>query len=86
MSGADRPLLEMADRLIALPPGSLLAARLLVQDERLALRLKARQFSSFGRLSDSVAKFGGGSLLTAVLLLLLGGRFETGVVATAAVP
>lgn len=82
-SGSDQPLLALADRLAGLSGGSRLAARLLVQEERLQLRLKARQFASLGRLFDAIAKFGGGSLLTAVLLLMLGGRIETGVIATA---
>lgn len=84
MSEDERPLLALAERLAELPAGPRRAARLIVQEERLILRHRARRASGLARLFDSVSKFGGGSLLTAVLLLILRGRLEVGVVVTAA--
>ncbi|HYJ82551.1 MAG TPA: hypothetical protein VEW26_06885 [Allosphingosinicella sp.] len=57
-----------------------LAERLRLRREILALRRYGHRSRSISRLSDGLAKFGGGSLLTATLLLLLQGTLTAGVV------
>ena len=52
-------------------------ARLFARAELLRQRFRGRRHASYGRLFDSLAKFGGGSLLTALVSLMLGGRYGT---------
>lgn len=60
------------------------SARVSFREEALLLRLQARHSQSVAKLADAMAKFGGGSLLTATLLLIIGGHAGTAAVATAA--
>ncbi len=48
------------------------------------LRQQSRRYLTGSKLADAVAKFGGGSLLTATLLLIVGGQAGTAIIATAA--
>ena len=59
------------------------AARLLVREEIVRQRFRSRLYSSYSKLFDSPAKFGGGSLLTAIVSLILGGRYGVPVLALA---
>jgi hypothetical protein len=61
-----------------------LAERLRLHNEALAFRQQGHRSRSASRLGDSLAKFGGGSLLTATLLLLIQGTLAAIVVGTAA--
>lgn len=58
-------------------------ARAQRRDEIADLRLKSRRTQGVIRLADAFAKIGGGSLLTATLLLLVNGQVTIPVVATA---
>ena len=58
-------------------------ARAAIIEEALLVRRQGRRFLTGARLADSVAKFGGGSLLTATLLLIIGGQAGPPILITA---
>jgi hypothetical protein len=76
-----RDLLEAARRVKA--SDDPLAERVRLRREVLACRRYGHRWRSASRFSDSIAKFGGGSLLTATLLLLIQGTIGAAVVGTA---
>lgn len=49
-------------------------ARAAIIEDALLSRRQARRLQTWARLADAVAKVGGGSLLTATLLLIFGGQ------------
>jgi hypothetical protein len=53
------------------------------KEEALLFRRQARRFQTGGKLADAIAKFGGGSLLTATLLLIVGGQASATILLTA---
>lgn len=54
-----------------------------MREAALAFRLEARTYQRASKLADAVAKFGGGSLLTAMLVLVISGQAGAAVVVMA---
>jgi predicted ABC-type sugar transport system permease subunit len=63
--------------------GARLSTRASIKEAALLFRRQARRYQTGAKLADAVAKFGGGSLLTATLLLILNEQAETAVLLTA---
>ena len=59
------------------------AARAELIEQALFLRRSARRLQTRARLADAVAKLGGGSLLTATVLLIIGGQAAPSILMTA---
>ena len=59
------------------------AARVAMIEQALFLRRSARGLQTRARLADAVAKLGGGSLLTATVLLIIGGQAAPSILMTA---
>ena len=59
------------------------AARAELIEQVLFLRGSARRLQTRARLADAVAKLGGGSLLTATVLLIIGGQAAPSILMTA---
>ena len=64
-------------------PGERRAARAELIEQVLFLRGSARRLQTRARLADAVAKLGGGSLLTATVLLIIGGQAAPSILMTA---
>ena len=64
-------------------PGERRAARAAMIEQALFLRRSARGLQTRARLADAVAKLGGGSLLTATVLLIIGGQAAPSILMTA---
>jgi predicted ABC-type sugar transport system permease subunit len=64
-------------------PDSRRSARASMKEEALLFRRQGRRYQTGSKLADSVAKFGGGSLLTATLLLIVGGQAGIAIILTA---
>ena len=64
-------------------PNERQTARAAFIEEALLSRRQARRFQTWARLADAVAKVGGGSLLTATLLLIIGGQAGLPILITA---
>ncbi|SFR98414.1 hypothetical protein [Sphingomonas jatrophae] len=78
-------LAERAEELAAITdPAGRRAARIGLKDEALVFRRSARRFQTNAKLADAFAKFGGGSLLTATLLLIVGGQASAAILGIAA--
>ncbi|HEX8482557.1 MAG TPA: hypothetical protein VF650_11700 [Allosphingosinicella sp.] len=83
--GAGRPLARVAAELAKVSdPDDRRAARASIKEEALLFRRQARRFQTGSKLADAIAKFGGGSLLTATLLLIVGGQANDTILITAA--
>jgi hypothetical protein len=83
--GAGRPLATVAAELAKVSdPDDRRAARASIKEEALLFRKQARRFQTGNKLADAIAKFGGGSLLTATLLLIVGGQANDTILLTAA--
>jgi hypothetical protein len=83
--GAGRPLARITAELAKIAdPEDRRAARVSIKEEALLFRKQARRFQTGNKLADSIAKFGGGSLLTATLLLIVGGQANDTILLTAA--
>lgn len=55
-------------------PGARLELRIWLRENELRCRLSANRMRVAGRIADGVAKFGGGSLLTTAIALVIGGQ------------
>ena len=64
-------------------PGERRTARAELIEQVLFLRASARRLQTRARLADAVAKLGGGSLLTATVLLIIGGQAAPSILMTA---
>jgi hypothetical protein len=83
--GAGRPLAQIAADLAKISdPDDRRSARASLKEEALLFRRQGRRYQTGSKLADAVAKFGGGSLLTATLLLIVGGQAGTAIIAMAA--
>lgn len=67
-------LIELAASVGRASPASRTAIRLEIWDELLSSRQAGRRSRVAAKTADAVAKFGGGSLLTATVLLLITGQ------------
>lgn len=67
-------LIELAASVGRAPRAARTAIRLEIWDKLLSSRQAGRRFRVAAKTADAVAKFGGGSLLTATVLLLITGQ------------
>lgn len=81
-TGASRALAIVAE-LTASLDADRPTARVSRREEIADLRLKGRRTQGVIRLADALAKLGGGSLLSATLVLIINGRIAAPVVVTA---
>ena len=72
--GKRSPLAQIVAALSKVGPDERQTARAAIKEEALLFRRQGRRFQTWARLADAVAKVGGGSLLTATVLLIIGGQ------------